>query len=67
MDTLVFFSVAFYASSDGFMAMHWPEIAAVDYSFKLLISFALFLPAYGVLLRYLQDWILDSRSRPQFS
>ncbi|TCN84241.1 7-cyano-7-deazaguanine/7-aminomethyl-7-deazaguanine transporter [Shewanella fodinae] len=67
MDTLVFFSVAFYASSDGFMAMNWPEIAAVDYSFKLLISFALFLPAYGVLLRYLQDWILDSRSRPQFS
>jgi hypothetical protein len=67
MDTLVFFSVAFYASSDGFMAMHWPEIAAVDYSFKLLISFALFLPAYGVLLRYLQDWILDSGSRPQFS
>lgn len=67
IDTLVFFSVAFYASSNDFMATHWPEIASVDYSFKLLISFALFLPAYGVLLRLLQDWILDTGARTQFS
>ncbi|MFQ6372300.1 7-cyano-7-deazaguanine/7-aminomethyl-7-deazaguanine transporter [Shewanella sp. YIC-542] len=67
IDTLIFFSVAFYASSNDFMASHWPEIAAVDYSFKLLISFALFLPAYGVLLRYLQDWILDAGAQTRFS
>ena len=67
IDTLIFFSVAFYASSNAFMAANWPEIATVDYSFKLLISFALFLPAYGVLLRYLQDWILDTGTRTQLS
>jgi len=58
MDTLVFFAVAFYASSDPFMASHWPEIAAVDYGVKLLVSLGLFLPAYGLLLQLLQDKIL---------
>ncbi|MGX9463612.1 7-cyano-7-deazaguanine/7-aminomethyl-7-deazaguanine transporter [Shewanella sp. A14] len=58
VDTLVFFSVAFYASNDVFMATHWPEIASVDYAFKLIVSLGLFLPAYGVLLKVLQDKIL---------
>ena len=58
IDTLVFFSVAFYASSDPFMAEHWIEIASVDYGFKLIVSLGLFLPAYGVLLRVLQERIL---------
>ncbi|TVP14471.1 7-cyano-7-deazaguanine/7-aminomethyl-7-deazaguanine transporter [Shewanella sp. KCT] len=58
IDTLVFFSVAFYASSDPFMAEHWMEIACVDYGFKLIVSLGLFLPAYGVLLRVLQERIL---------
>lgn len=53
LDTLVFFSVAFYRSSDAFMAMHWPEIALLDYGFKILICSLFFLPAYGILLRYL--------------
>lgn len=61
IDTLVFFSVAFYASSDPFMATHWPEIATVDYGFKLMVSLGLFLPAYGVLLKVLQDRILASK------
>lgn len=65
VDTVVFFSVAFYQSTDPFMAQHWPEIAAVDYGFKLIISLALFVPAYGVLLSYLQDKLLVSSSRPQ--
>ncbi|EGM71886.1 7-cyano-7-deazaguanine/7-aminomethyl-7-deazaguanine transporter [Shewanella sp. HN-41] len=60
VDTLVFFSVAFYASSDSFMAANWPEIASVDYGFKLLVSLGLFLPAYGVLLKVLQDKILQT-------
>ncbi|MCP3129338.1 7-cyano-7-deazaguanine/7-aminomethyl-7-deazaguanine transporter [Shewanella sp. KJ2020] len=60
VDTLVFFSVAFYASSDSFMAANWPEIASVDYGFKLLVSLGLFLPAYGVLLKILQDKILQT-------
>ena len=58
IDTLVFFSVAFYASSDAFMAEHWMEIASVDYGFKLIVSLGLFLPAYGVLLKVLQERIL---------
>ncbi|EGU32300.1 hypothetical protein VIBRN418_03501 [Vibrio sp. N418] len=53
IDTLAFFSVAFYQSPDPFMAEHWMEIALVDYSFKLVISLGLFVPMYGVLLNYL--------------
>lgn len=67
VDTLVFFSIAFFASSDPFMAANWPEIAAVDYGFKLLVSLGLFLPAYGVLLRVLQDKILQTENQQQFS
>lgn len=40
------------------MAEHWMEIASVDYGFKLIVSLGLFLPAYGVLLRVLQERIL---------
>lgn len=65
VDTLVFFSVAFYASSDTFMATHWPEIATVDYGFKLIVSLGLFLPAYGVLLKVLQDTILFDSPKGQ--
>ncbi|MFK7161386.1 7-cyano-7-deazaguanine/7-aminomethyl-7-deazaguanine transporter [Marinospirillum sp. MEB164] len=58
VDTLVFFSVAFYASPDAFMAVHWPEIALVDYVFKLGISLLFFLPAYGLVLAWLQKRLL---------
>lgn len=58
LDTLAFFSIAFWRSPDPFMAEHWVEIASVDYGIKLLISLGLFVPAYGVLLRYLQAKIL---------
>ncbi|WP_373746708.1 7-cyano-7-deazaguanine/7-aminomethyl-7-deazaguanine transporter [Neisseria dentiae] len=53
LDTLVFFSVAFYASSDAFMAANWREIAFIDYLFKLVICTLFFLPAYGILLNVL--------------
>lgn len=53
LDTLAFFSIAFYMSTDPFMAEHWTEIALVDYSVKLIISLGLFVPMYGVLLNYL--------------
>ncbi|EGT3626096.1 7-cyano-7-deazaguanine/7-aminomethyl-7-deazaguanine transporter [Morganella morganii] len=67
VDTLVFFSIAFYASSDSFMAANWPEIATVDYGFKLIVSLGLFLPAYGVLLKVLQDKILRTNPRESIS
>lgn len=50
MDTAAFFAIAFWRSSDPFMAANWVEIAVVDYVIKLVVSLALFVPAYGVLL-----------------
>lgn len=68
VDTVVFFSVAFYASSDLFMAANWPEIAMVDYAFKLLVSLGLFLPAYGVLLKVLETRLLaGAQLKSQFA
>ena len=61
IDTIVFFSIAFYASSDRFMAENWPEIASVDYGFKLIVSLCLFLPAYGILLKVLEQRIVNIR------
>ena len=52
------FRTALYDSSVVFVVTHWPEIASVDYAFKLIVSLGLFLPAYGVLLKVLQDKIL---------
>ncbi len=67
IDTIVFFALAFYASTDEFMAAHWPEIATVDYGFKLIVSLGLFLPAYGLLLKFLQDKILQDTARKSAS
>ncbi|ASP17611.1 7-cyano-7-deazaguanine/7-aminomethyl-7-deazaguanine transporter [Neisseria sp. 23W00296] len=53
IDTVLFFSIAFYAGSDAYMAEHWPHIAFVDYLFKLAICTLFFLPAYGVILNIL--------------
>jgi len=55
LDTIIFYGVAFHAGSDQFMARHWPEIAAADYLFKIVVSLLLFLPAYGLLLNVLTD------------
>lgn len=49
-DTFLFFSIAFYASTDVFMAENWISIGFVDYLSKLLIGILLFVPAYGVIL-----------------
>ncbi|MDD2161932.1 MULTISPECIES: 7-cyano-7-deazaguanine/7-aminomethyl-7-deazaguanine transporter [Pseudomonas] len=50
LDTAVFFAIAFWQSSDPFMAEHWVEIASVDYVIKLAVSLLLFVPLYGMLL-----------------
>lgn len=50
LDTVAFFSIAFWRSSDPFMAANWVEIAVVDYVIKLLVSLLLFVPAYGLAL-----------------
>lgn len=66
LDTLLFFAIAFHASSDPFMAENWQHIAFVDYLFKLAICMALFLPAYGVLLKYLTRK-LTAWAKPAYS
>lgn len=63
VDTLCFFSIAFYKSGDEFMANHWVEIGTVDYLFKLFMGFVIFLPAYGILLNYLQRKILSQENQ----
>jgi uncharacterized integral membrane protein (TIGR00697 family) len=51
LDTATFFSVAFWHSTDAFMAAHWVEIGMVDYAIKLGASLLFFVPAYGALLK----------------
>lgn len=62
LDTLVFFIIAFYASSDAYMATNWPEIAFMDYSFKLTVSLLFFLPAYGLVLAALQRRLIKVKA-----
>ncbi|MCX8581070.1 7-cyano-7-deazaguanine/7-aminomethyl-7-deazaguanine transporter [Gilliamella sp. B3482] len=58
IDTIVFFAIAFYQSNDEFMANHWIEIAAIDYSFKILICGLFFLPLYGIILNFILKKLL---------
>lgn len=62
LDTTIFYSVAFYASSDAFMAAHWPEIALLDYGFKIFVSILLFLPLYGAVLKLLTEKIIAKQN-----
>ena len=59
LDTAVFYWIAFYKSSDVFMATHWVEIGILDYAFKVTICLLLALPLYGVLLSSLQKKLLQ--------
>ncbi|MCL6417024.1 7-cyano-7-deazaguanine/7-aminomethyl-7-deazaguanine transporter [Aestuariirhabdus sp. Z084] len=63
LDSLVFFSLAFYQSTDPFMAQHWLEIGLVDYGYKLAVSLLFFLPLYGVILKRLQGWLTQQSPR----
>ncbi|WP_449371598.1 7-cyano-7-deazaguanine/7-aminomethyl-7-deazaguanine transporter [Thiomonas sp.] len=60
VDSVLFFSIAFYASTDPFMAAHWVEIALVDYAVKLIMAVLGILPLYGLLLAGLQRWLARS-------
>ncbi|HUH27915.1 7-cyano-7-deazaguanine/7-aminomethyl-7-deazaguanine transporter [Gelidibacter sp.] len=50
MDTFTFFFIAFYKTSDVYLAENLVEIATVDYIFKIIISGLFFLPLYKVVL-----------------
>ncbi len=64
LDTFAFFSVAFWHSSNPFMAEHWVEIATVDYGVKLSISLLLFVPLYGVLLNAILQLLAGRQGKP---
>ncbi|MFT6834350.1 MAG: putative integral membrane protein (TIGR00697 family) [Francisellaceae bacterium] len=49
-DSLIFFSVAFYHSSNTFMAHNWVEIGLVDTFFKFSVSAIFMLPLYRIIL-----------------
>ena len=64
-DTAAFFFIAFYQSTDPFMATHWIEIAMVDYCFKVMICMIFFLPAYGLLLNATLKRLAEKSNGPQ--
>ncbi len=60
IDTYTFFFVAFHNSA-GPMAAIWLEVATVDLLFKIIVSIILFLPAYGLLLKLIQQTAVRAR------
>lgn len=65
LDTAAFFSIAFWHSSNPFMAEHWMEIAAVDYAIKLAVSLLFFVPAYGVVLNAIIRFVKQPEAMPR--
>jgi uncharacterized integral membrane protein (TIGR00697 family) len=54
-DTYTFFFTAFAGGDDPFMSEHWAEVATNNSISKLIVSLLVILPAYGVLLSYIQN------------
>ena len=60
IDSYTFFAVAFNNSADEYMAANWMEIAGSQTVLKIAVGLIVFLPAYGVLLRYLKGRMNDT-------
>lgn len=56
LDTYAFFAIAF-AGSNTILANNWMRVASADLIFKMIISLAIILPSYGLLLSTLQKRI----------
>ena len=54
IDTYAFFFTAFYKGANEFMAANWHIVATNNSISKIVVSLLVILPAYGVLLSYLQ-------------
>jgi len=50
VDTFTFFMIAFYKTSDPYLADNLLEIGTVDYGFKMMVNAIFFLPLYKVIL-----------------
>jgi len=61
IDTYVFFFTAFYKGANEFMAANWHIVATNNSISKILVSLLVILPAYGLLLNWLQQK-LESRN-----
>lgn len=55
IDTYVFFFTAFYKGANAFMAENWHIVATNNSISKIIVSLLVILPAYGILLSYLQN------------
>lgn len=53
IDTFTFFAVAFHHSTNSFMRTHWPLVALNQTGTKIIVSLAVILPLYGLLLKFL--------------
>ena len=53
LDTYAFFAIAF-AGTNTPLANNWMKVASADLTFKMIISLAIILPSYGVLLNTIQ-------------
>ena len=60
LDTYTFFFVAFAGGANEFMAANWHIVATNNSISKVLVSLLVILPAYGVLLNYIQKNILHT-------
>ena len=58
LDTFTFFFVAFAGGENQFMAEHWAEVATNNSLSKILVSLVVILPAYGLLLNYIQKHMI---------
>lgn len=54
IDTYTFFFTAFYKGANEFMAANWFTVATNNSISKIIVSLIVILPAYGVLLSYMQ-------------
>ena len=55
IDTFTFFYVGFAGGADEFMAANWATIAFNQTITKMIVGWIVFLPAYGILLSFLQN------------
>lgn len=54
IDTYAFFGAAFWRNVGSKFEHNWPEVATNHIFVKMVVSLCVILPAYGVLLNYLQ-------------
>ncbi len=50
IDTAIFYSVAFYQTSDPYLAANWVWLGSVDYVVKIISGLLIFVPVYGAVL-----------------